>query len=684
MKCNQTSKPTIWILDDQWRSALTKISWFFNYTEAAFSALNSPEALKALEQTDASQGWRLKRLQPSDIRKEKLRNGIALIDVNWSAAPSSETCLSGLSATEREHYGITLAEELLTQRQPDDNLELILFSHTKGSRLTAFYVDLMKRGVERVHPVVILDETSDGPLIRSYGWDACCRVTGQLLQQIPGTSRKAIADRIEATLQEADYVQTDDFTAGLNDLMIKDVKVCDLAVPFYQRSEAEEARASTENASLAGLQPLRDWNALIQSDRVTFELPDELANQPTALIRALLRYGKVDHLDGFLFLRESRNSRYADPVALLKKAIHESKRDASGAVLYESFTRIVSVGLGTPIRKLADGVPFADLKSTPFQNLPAVFHDRSIFDVAGSTHTPEAKISIFDSGETGFRIKVSQGVIWENRIIHATGLFKTFLAGDQNHPEQLLKILEWDPGNIHVLLKIAQRKEALLQKLPKSDVQWKLVREATVEQTSLLRQASESLEYYADQVASHADYFSLVDEKAFTKDVRGSNARCQIWDAWHHELNALLNCFDLTETAASKLLDAMQRTHTSNGSQEFENLLGAYLPRVRGYANKTLEKELKRKGLYNSLRLKQLDRAFGQLFPKDSPHTTSRNWVSVGLAALGTHQQGLSTMSPRRFESKLIQLMGKELVQKITALTGYEILESVFSEHPEN
>lgn len=670
-----SQKPTIWILDDQWRSALTKISWFFSFTEAAFPAPNSPEALKALDASVEAAGWRLARLAPGDLDDTRLHNGIALIDINWSAAPSSEPGLVGLSPSEKEHYGITLAEEILARRKPYDNLELILFSHTKGSRLTAYYVDLMKRGVERVHPVVILDESSDGPLIRTYGWEACRRVTGQLLQQIPGTTRKTIADNIEAKLEEADFVQPEDFTAGIAKLEADGIAIRDLAVPFYQRSEAEEARAAPEEASQAGLQPLRDWNALVQSQRIAFDLPEDLANQPTALIRALLRYRKIDHLDGFLFLMDIASSRYADPIGKLTKTIRDSKGSLKTSTLYDGFKRIVSVALGTPIRKLADGMPFDALKSSPFQNLPRLFHDRSLFDVEGGTHTPEAKLSIFDSGETGYRIKVDPSIIWENPLILAGEGLETFRASAPASPEPLFELLEQDPGNLQIVLECARRKDALLAAVPQEDPRWELVRAAAQEQVSILKRASKALESYAEFVAEQVDRFDSSEQKAFAKDLRDSNPRCRLWDSWRDEIETLLDGLDASETLGSRLASILEITDTPEGEAALESLLSTHFPRARAYARETVKNRLIRSGLFTPERLKSVDAGFAKLFPSGNPEASRRTWIATAIAALGPCKDDLCALADQRLEKKLAPLLGTELVQKVAGLEGYDFLE---------
>ncbi len=677
MSKTEPSKPTIWILDDQWRSALTKISWFFSFTEAAFPAPKKPDALTALDASAAATGWRLERLQPSDLAGRKLKNGIVLIDVNWSAAPASETGLAGLSPSEKENYGITLAEEILARRKPHDNLEIILFSHTRGNRLTAYFFDLTKRQVERVHPVVILDDSEDGPLIRTYGWDACRRVTGQLLQQIPGTNRKVIADRIERRLEEADLVQPEDFTAGIDELEVDGIRVRDLAVPFYQRSEAQEARAEEADVSRAGLEPLRDWNALVQSRRIAFEIGEELSNQPSALIRALLRYGKVDHLDGFLFLPDSRGSRYGDPASSLKKTISQTNLDPDKAALFNAFKRIVSVGLGTPIRKLANGEALEDIESSAFKNLPCVFHDRSVFDVEGGSHTPEAKLSIFGSGETGFRIKVAADVIWDNRLIHAAGRLDTFRRGEAAEPATLFEILQTDPGNFQTVLEIARRQDALLAKHPKTDPIWTLVRDAARDHCFLLKRASNQLEAYSEFVQGQIAEFSGSAEKAFARELKGSNPRMRLWDEWRESLEALLREFEAEESFGSRLAHILETTDTAEGEDALEEALSPYYARARGYANKALEQTLKRRGIYDSAHLKMIETGFAKLFPGSTPAAQRNTWTAIGITALDTLRDQLTTITDRRLETRLVPAMGKELVQRITGLEGYETLEQL-------
>ncbi|MGJ3242193.1 MAG: hypothetical protein ACFE0O_04440 [Opitutales bacterium] len=335
----------------------------------------------------------------------------------------------------------------------------------------------------------------------------------------------------------------------------------------------------------------------------------------------------------------------------------------------------MSVGFGTPIRKLADGVPFEDLRSSPFESLPRIFHDRTVFDVEGGTHTPEAKLSVFGKGETRFRIKIADDVIWDNRLIHAAAELKTFLASDALGPERLFDILEIDPGNRLTLLEIARHSESLLARYPKTEARWELVRQTAQEQLSRLRRASRRLEDYAEAVAEAASAFEPADEKAFQKDLSGSNARCRLWDEWSNALQTLLDRLDAPETLGSRLATILERTDTPEGREELETLLSPYLPRVRGYANKAIERTLKRKGLYDSAHLKMAETGFAKLFPGSAPEKTHDNWTAIAITALGLLQKDLPTLSDRALEKKLVPAMSAELINHLAALEGYELAE---------
>ncbi len=650
-------KPTIWILDDSWQSALAKISYFYSFTSANLPGAARPKSLEALDRTNFSPGFRLACPDPDSIWDEDLRDGILLIDVNWSLGGGSER-VGGLTLAEREHFGITLANEVLARRKPLDNLEVIVFSHTRAAETNSFINDLHYRGIDRVQSAVILDENRDGKVIHTLGRRAYIRLVSNLSHGFPEGTAQLLAS-VRNDFEKNPSSIRPDLSPLKDSLSDRGIALGDLLVP--EQDHWETLSAECESRDLARERILLSIDALLKLfglEEIAFELPGETGPLGVEYIRALLRYGTIRPLDGLLHLAEVPNSRFADPAKQLSASLENAARDPSEIALRATAGRIPSVLLGAKLAQIRKG---KDAEKTSLKTLPRILLNEGSLEVLRSKDPRRGKLTIVPESADECHLEVDPNCIVSNSLLEArTLLEKSRQTTGKARGEYLFRAFEADPGNLELITEIAREAESMAEDQAYEDPAWEPILRAAKEAFSRLEYARDSLESYEEQVRRTAEEKGDKWTTPLLRDLSDASRARRDWEEACEDLDSLIDLLSQHRTSETDLRSRLRLLISSDHPSErvalCESTLGHLYPRMRGYARSILNEKVKATEL--------LARPFATLFPASDPETTSRNWLKLVFSVI-EDTATLSAPSEGALETKLVQRVGGEMVRRI-------------------
>ena len=383
-------KIKLWILDDEpVKSGLEKLATLSFFTEEG--VFDEEEHYQSnLAKTHDAKGLEFGILDPDELyakNPEELENTIIMVDVNWEMS-ANIPALQDLSPDQKTYYGIEIAEWILDRRNEAglENCYMVFFSNSQQETAQEYIDTWGRQGKQKIIDVCVGSGKYNTPeRLVTFAWNAFLNITKSILSHLPSSVANELFQASIALNHSNKTFNMSELLGDHEDLRVDEYRLIDLLTPFHTKYtlDAYTGDLNEDERLQISKNIVQQWQDALDISILNIP-PFEANSRRNCILQNILRYGKLDFVDMYLFGQDLDEVEMNNPKVFLRNRVDEQGMIKSELFKYLKypFNEIFSKQLGNSMDEIIEERDAAVRhKKISNSGIPSILFDRDILDV---------------------------------------------------------------------------------------------------------------------------------------------------------------------------------------------------------------------------------------------------------------------------------------------------------------